>query len=106
MKKEKKLLIFIYCAQQSILKMGTVTPMQMDFSVRYNYRQLAWVGFSYRKVDAIIGIIGFNPSRYLEVGYAFDFTLSKIKTYWIVRILVKQVVAKILENHYFSMCSS
>jgi len=65
----------------SILKMGTVTPTQMDFSVRYNYRQIAWLGFSYRKVDAIIGIIGFNPSRYLEVGYAYDITLSKIKTY-------------------------
>ena len=63
------------------LKMGTVTPMQMDFSVKYNYRQIGWLGFSYRKVDAIIGMIGVNLSKYLEVGYAYDITLSKIKGY-------------------------
>ena len=60
------------------VKFGLLTPIQVDVSVKFDYKNMWWVGISYRKIDAIIGIVGFNLNNYIQVGYAFDFTTSKL----------------------------
>ena len=63
------------------IKFGLLTPVTFDLNIKFNYQDILWAGLSYRKVDAIIGIAGFNISNYIQVGYAYDFTLSKLRKY-------------------------
>jgi len=63
------------------VKFGLLTPTQVDVTVKFDYKDMMWVGISYRKIDAVIGIIGFNLNNVVQVGYAFDFTTSKLRKY-------------------------
>ena len=40
-----------------------------------------WIGASYRTNDAIVAMLGMNITEKLKVGYSYDFTTSKIKSY-------------------------
>jgi type IX secretion system PorP/SprF family membrane protein len=67
--------------QPSILLKGTErSPFQLDFNVKAFYKRNYWLGFSYRSDDALIALLGVKVDKYY-VGYAFDYTLSKIKNY-------------------------
>ncbi|PCH96003.1 MAG: hypothetical protein COB85_04065 [Bacteroidetes bacterium] len=63
------------------VKFGILTPIQVDINVKFDYKNMWWVGISYRKIDAVVGIVGFNLDNYVQVGYAFDFTTSKLMKY-------------------------
>ena len=63
------------------VKFGLITPVQADLMVKFDYQNILWAGLSYRKLDAIIGIVGINFRNFLQIGYAFDFTMSKIRQY-------------------------
>ena len=70
-----------YLIPSANIRLGILTPIQTDINVKLKYKQWAWAGLSYRKVDGLIGIIGLNVYNYLQIGYAFDFTLSKLAKY-------------------------
>ncbi|HUW92645.1 MAG TPA: type IX secretion system membrane protein PorP/SprF [Bacteroidales bacterium] len=52
---------------------------QMDLTTRVYYKQEYWMGLSWRTNDAIILLTGFKVDRFY-IGYAFDFTLSDIRS--------------------------
>jgi type IX secretion system PorP/SprF family membrane protein len=52
---------------------------QMDLTARVYYKSDYWVGISYRTNDAIIMFIGLKYDRFI-FGYAFDFTLTDIRS--------------------------
>lgn len=56
---------------------------QLDLNLTYMFRNIFWVGASYRMQDAIAPMLGmrFLKDRSLKVGYSYDLTLSKIKGY-------------------------
>jgi type IX secretion system PorP/SprF family membrane protein len=54
--------------------------MQMDLTTRVYYNQDYWIGVSWRTNDAIIILTGFKVDRFY-MGYAFDFTLSDIRSH-------------------------
>jgi len=63
------------------VKLGWLTPVQTDLMVKFDYQNILWAALAYRKTDAIIGIVGFNVRNAFQLGYAFDFTTSKLRNY-------------------------
>jgi len=53
----------------------TGPQFQADFNLNFNVSPMVF-GVSYRLNDAIIGIMGFNATKELFVGYSYDYTLS------------------------------
>jgi len=54
--------------------------LQLDITTRVYYKEDYWLGVSYRTQDAVILLAGFKVDRFY-LGYAFDFTLSDIRSY-------------------------
>ncbi|MRR19667.1 type IX secretion system membrane protein PorP/SprF [bacterium] len=54
--------------------------VQVDVTGRVYYMEDYWLGLSYRSEDAVILMAGLKVDRFY-VGYAFDFTLSEIRSY-------------------------
>lgn len=73
----KKLII----EPSALLKFNSPTPMQPEFSVRGIYKNLFWVGGSYRLNDAVSGLIGVILKEKFTIAYAYDFSVSKIRKY-------------------------
>ncbi|MCU0457951.1 MAG: type IX secretion system membrane protein PorP/SprF [Bacteroidales bacterium] len=53
---------------------------QVDLTGRVYYKDDYWLGLSYRTGDAVIMMAGLKVDRFY-LGYAFDFTLSEIRSY-------------------------
>jgi type IX secretion system PorP/SprF family membrane protein len=56
-------------------------PVQVETNVKLQYRDLLWVGASYRHKDSFAGMFGFNVFNAFNVSYAYDHTISKLNTY-------------------------
>ncbi|HOE05083.1 MAG TPA: type IX secretion system membrane protein PorP/SprF [Bacteroidales bacterium] len=65
-----------------MLKMTEVTPIQIDFNVKFYYDDDYWFGMSLRPNDAFIAAFGVKINRYY-LGYAYDFTFSDLSNYTI-----------------------
>ena len=56
-------------------------PTQVEFNFKLQYHDKAWVGASYRHNDGIAGMLGVNVSNTLNVGYAYDYTSSRLNNF-------------------------
>jgi type IX secretion system PorP/SprF family membrane protein len=63
-----------------LIKKTIASPIQADLMARVSYKNLIWMGISYRYQDAIVGLVGFNFKN-LYLGYSFDATLSELSSY-------------------------
>jgi type IX secretion system PorP/SprF family membrane protein len=56
---------------------------QLDINLTYEYFKMFWLGVSYRMEDAVAPMLGVRllKDKSLKIGYAYDYTLSKIKGY-------------------------
>jgi type IX secretion system PorP/SprF family membrane protein len=53
-------------------------PAQVDVNAKLQYRNLAWIGGSYRHEDGFAGMLGLNISNKLNIGYSYDYTTSDL----------------------------
>jgi type IX secretion system PorP/SprF family membrane protein len=53
---------------------------QLDFNINANYGDNIWGGMTYRIDDAIVMIVGYNINKNLKFGYAYDITISDLKS--------------------------
>lgn len=68
-----------YSIQPSILfKYNNPAPVQMEYSLKFTYKDLVWVGGSYREKDAFACLLGVTVIKKFNVAYAYDFALSTI----------------------------
>lgn len=58
---------------------GMLKQTQIDVSLRMVYNKFLWGGVSWRKEDAIVVMLG-GRIKMFEIGYAYDFPISKIRT--------------------------
>jgi type IX secretion system PorP/SprF family membrane protein len=65
----------------ALAKFNAPAPFQPEFSVRALYKNLFWVGGSYRMNDAVSALLGITIKDKLTVGYSYDITTSNIKSY-------------------------
>lgn len=56
-------------------------PVQFDATVRAIYREMVWVGFSYRMDDAVGFMMGYTFNDNLMFGYSYDMSTSGIQDY-------------------------
>ncbi len=64
-----------------LMRWKSPTPVQFDLSVWTYYKEMIWLGITYRTEDAISFGIGFNYNQMLMIGYAYDLTTSSLSTY-------------------------
>lgn len=64
-----------------ILKFMYPTPLQADISIREFYKKKAWLGVSFRTMDALSFMIGYEYDKQLLFGYSYDLSISNIKPY-------------------------
>ncbi|MDF2435787.1 MAG: hypothetical protein K0Q95_163 [Bacteroidota bacterium] len=64
-----------------LLKYVAAAPVEADLNMHILYREQLWLGVSYRTNDAISTMIEYQTNGRFRIGYAYDFTTSKIKQY-------------------------
>ncbi|MFT4777888.1 MAG: type IX secretion system PorP/SprF family membrane protein [Flavobacteriales bacterium] len=58
-----------------LVKLTGVTPVQIDVLLKAAYREMIWIGMTYRHRDAVAVALGLEYDRY-AVGYSYDITTS------------------------------
>lgn len=78
---------FIYRYSESIvfkpsvlLKYISHSPLEMDLNLNSYYKN-AGLGFSYRTNDAVVFLLHYTINEQFSIGYSYDLTISKLKTY-------------------------
>lgn len=56
-------------------------PVKIDASARVFYKDMVWVGGSYRNNDAVVAMLGYEYQDAISIGYSYDFTTSNLQNY-------------------------
>lgn len=56
-------------------------PVEADLNCNVLYRERVWLGLGYRTGDALVAMIEYQINPQLRIGYAYDMTTSKLRTY-------------------------
>ena len=64
-----------------MVKYVSPLPVQYEGNLKLQYHDLAWIGASYRYQDGFAGMVGLNVSNTFNIGYAYDYTTSKLNNY-------------------------
>lgn len=55
------------------------TPLNFDINTKFQFRELAWIGISYRHSENFAAMLGMNINSSLSFGYSYDITTSRLK---------------------------
>lgn len=75
---------------------------QLDVNMKLQYRDLLWMGASVRLREGYQGMIGLNVANSFNVGYAYDFTQTKLNT--TSRGTHEIIIGFLLGNRYDDTC--
>ena len=75
---------------------------QPEANVKFQYRDLFWVGGSYRYEDGYAAMLGLNVGNTFNVGYAYDFTTTNLNT--VSRGTHELMIGFLLGNKYSEKC--
>lgn len=78
------------------------TNFQPEANIKMQYRDLAWIGGSYRYQNGYAAMAGLNVSNTFNVGYAYDFTTTAVNT--VSRGTHELVVGFIIGNKWSEAC--
>ena len=81
---------------------SSINNFQPETNLKIQYRDLLWLGGSYRNKDGYAGMIGFNISNSFNVGYAYDITKTSLNT--VSRGTHEFLVGFIFGNKYSEKC--
>ena len=56
-------------------------PVQVEGNMKLQYLDRIWIGGSYRHKDGYAGMMGLNVSNIFHIGYAFDYTTSRLNNF-------------------------
>ncbi|WP_207493553.1 PorP/SprF family type IX secretion system membrane protein [Aridibaculum aurantiacum] len=77
-------------------------PIGIDVNAKLQFRELLWAGMSYRHQDGYAAMVGLNVNSTFNIGYAHDFTTSRLNT--VSRGTHEIVVGFLLGNRYGDWC--
>jgi type IX secretion system PorP/SprF family membrane protein len=63
----------------AMIKYLPSAPLAIDINLIWDYRNLFAAGVSYRNVDAVAALVKISLFSFLDLGYSFDYTTSKIR---------------------------
>lgn len=75
---------------------------QAELNVKFQYRDLVWLGGSYRQFDGYAVMAGLNVGNTFNVGYAYDITTTDIKT--VSRGTHELMIGFLIGNRYGDTC--
>lgn len=78
------------------------TNFQAEGNVKMQYRDLFWLGGSYRHENGYAAMAGLNVSNTFNVGYAYDFTTTAINT--VSRGTHELMIGFTIGNKYSEKC--
>lgn len=81
---------------------GTSVPAQFDLNVKVQYRDLLWLGASYRVKDGYAAMLGANVSNTFNIGYSYDLTTTNLNT--VSRGTHEFIIGVLIGNRYSSKC--
>ncbi len=81
---------------------GSPTNPQFDLNVKFQYRDLLWLGGSYRFKDGYAGMVGLNVGNTFNVGYSYDFTTTQLNT--VSRGTHELIIGFLIGNRYSQAC--
>jgi type IX secretion system PorP/SprF family membrane protein len=64
-----------------LIKGVSPAPISMDYNLKLRYKDVVYLGTSYRNKDAFIALIGVVINKRYEVAYSYDFGLSALNSY-------------------------
>jgi type IX secretion system PorP/SprF family membrane protein len=85
-----------------MVKYVSPLPTQVEVNGKLQYRDMAWIGATYRHKDGFAGMLGLNVSNTFNVGYSYDYTTSKINNY--SKGTHEVIVGFIIGNKYSDSC--
>ncbi len=56
-------------------------PAQLEYTGKFSYKNMVWIGGNYRTDDAVSFMMGVTVIKKLNIAYAYDYSLSTIKRY-------------------------
>ncbi len=65
----------------TMVKYTPSAPVEADVNCNLLYKERIWLGAGYRTGDAIVGMVEYQVSPQLRIGYAYDMTTSKLRNY-------------------------
>lgn len=65
----------------TLIKYEPSAPVQADINLNLLYKDMVWVGGSYRTGDAVTFMVEYQTNFRFRVGYAYDMTLSNLRKY-------------------------
>lgn len=63
-----------------MIKMSSGAPVEADFNANAWYRNMFGIGASLRTGDAYVGMAEVQVTRQVRIGYAYDYTISDLRT--------------------------
>lgn len=64
-----------------MIKYVQPAPVQYEGNAKLQYRDLLWLGASYRHLDGVAAMVGLNISNTFNIGYAYDYTTSRLNNF-------------------------
>jgi len=77
-------------------------PTQIEANVKLQYQDFLWVGAGYRYKDGFNGMLGVNVSNTVNVGYAYDYTTSRLNNF--SKGTHEIILGFLLNNRYDDSC--
>lgn len=77
-------------------------PAQVEVNGKLQYQDKAWIGASYRHKDGFAGMLGVNISNTFNVGYAYDYTTSRLNNY--TKGTHEIIIGFLIGNKYSDAC--
>ncbi|MGB3006472.1 MAG: type IX secretion system membrane protein PorP/SprF [Chitinophagaceae bacterium] len=75
---------------------------QPELNLKVQYRDLLWMGGSYRYEDGFAAMAGMNIGNVFNVGYAYDFTTTSLNT--VSRGTHEIIIGFLIGNKYSEQC--
>lgn len=77
-------------------------PVQVDLNMKFQYRDLLWAGAGIRMKDGVNAMVGMNISNTFHVGYAYDYTTSRLNT--VSRGTHEILIGFLIGNKFGDLC--
>jgi type IX secretion system PorP/SprF family membrane protein len=75
---------------------------QAEFNVKLQYRDVIWVGASYRQFDGYAAMLGINVANTFNIGYSYDYTKTDLQTF--TKGTHELMIGFLIGNRYGDTC--
>jgi type IX secretion system PorP/SprF family membrane protein len=71
----------VKCKPSTMIKAVAGAPVEADVTFNVLFKEVFWIGVSYRTEDAVALITQYQLTKQLRFGYSYDYSLTKLQDY-------------------------